>query len=443
MLKVTRSDAVWFTGYVSVVLSLVYGFAVQSGWPVLPSLAALLAISAGCSLLCLLSVPETAKLLISAGLSGRDCHRKATDPPTVLAEGTGVAVGFTYAIALTIFVPFLFIDRAGWTTVELKELSMFLAGLLSINSMCFLGFADNVLNLRWRHKLTLPTIAALPVLFVYYTQEGSTYVLLPDVIRDLIFSSSPSLAVNFGPFYYIFLGMLSVFGTNAINILAGLNGLEVGQSIVLAVAMIANVLVQMNRHSWDSWQFNNETIFSLYILVPFLCCSIALWLFNRYPARIFVGDTYCYLAGTVLAVAGILGHCSKTLLLFMLPQVINFLYSVPQLFRVIPCPRHRMPVYVEAVDRVDVSFTDWIEEKTISPVLVSMVTKLKLAKVERKAKKIRFSNLTVINYVLWKIGKPVNEGKLVNFLLAMQVVWILLAFGLRYKAAGLVYTLVD
>ena len=320
---------------------------------------------------------------------------------------------------------------------------MFLAGLLSINSMCFLGFADNVLNLRWRHKLTLPTIAALPVLFVYYTQEGSTYVLLPDVIRDLIFSSSPSLAVNFGPFYYIFLGMLSVFGTNAINILAGLNGLEVGQSIVLAVAMIANVLVQMNRHSWDSWQFNNETIFSLYILVPFLCCSIALWLFNRYPARIFVGDTYCYLAGTVLAVAGILGHCSKTLLLFMLPQVINFLYSVPQLFRVIPCPRHRMPVYVEAVDRVDVSFTDWIEEKTISPVLVSMVTKLKLAKVERKAKKIRFSNLTVINYVLWKIGKPVNEGKLVNFLLAMQVVWILLAFGLRYKAAGLVYTLVD
>lgn len=43
------------------------------------------------------------------------------------------------------------------------------------------------------------------------------------------------------------------------------------------------------------------------------------------------------------AVAGILGHYSKTLLLFFIPQILNTIYSLPQLFRVIPCPRHRMP----------------------------------------------------------------------------------------------------
>jgi UDP-N-acetylglucosamine--dolichyl-phosphate N-acetylglucosaminephosphotransferase len=43
------------------------------------------------------------------------------------------------------------------------------------------------------------------------------------------------------------------------------------------------------------------------------------------------------------AVAGILGHFSKTLLLFFLPQIFNFLYSTPQLFKLIPCPRHRLP----------------------------------------------------------------------------------------------------
>ncbi|VDP50681.1 unnamed protein product [Soboliphyme baturini] len=46
------------------------------------------------------------------------------------------------------------------------------------------------------------------------------------------------------------------------------------------------------------------------------------------------------------AVVGILGHFSKTLLLFFIPQILNFLYSLPQLFRIVPCPRHRLPRYV-------------------------------------------------------------------------------------------------
>ncbi len=44
------------------------------------------------------------------------------------------------------------------------------------------------------------------------------------------------------------------------------------------------------------------------------------------------------------AVVGILGHFSKTLLLFLLPQIFNFIYSSPQLFKLYPCPRHRLPL---------------------------------------------------------------------------------------------------
>ncbi len=67
---------------------------------------------------------------------------------------------------------------------------------------------------------------------------------------------------------------------------------------------------------------------------------------RRCPAKVFVGDTYCYFAGMTFAVVGILGHFSKTLLLFFIPQILNFLYSTPQLFKFVPCPRHRLPVYV-------------------------------------------------------------------------------------------------
>lgn len=63
----------------------------------------------------------------------------------------------------------------------------------------------------------------------------------------------------------------------------------------------------------------------------------------RFPARVFVGDTFCYFAGQVLACAGVLGHFSKTLLLFFVPQLFNFALSLPQLAALTPCPRHRVP----------------------------------------------------------------------------------------------------
>ncbi len=81
--------------------------------------------------------------------------------------------------------------------------------------------------------------------------------------------------------------------------------------------------------------------------------TTALLCHNWCPARAFVGDTFCYFAGMTFAVAGILGHfrfgggargaevdCnltaagSKTMVLFFVPQTINFLLSVPQLFHV-------------------------------------------------------------------------------------------------------------
>jgi len=69
------------------------------------------------------------------------------------------------------------------------------------------------------------------------------------------------------------------------------------------------------------------------------------FLLIRYPSSVFVGDSYTYFAGMTLAVAGIQGHFSKTLMLFFLPELINFALSLPQLFKLVPCPRHRVPKY--------------------------------------------------------------------------------------------------
>lgn len=42
------------------------------------------------------------------------------------------------------------------------------------------------------------------------------------------------------------MGMLAVFCTNAINILAGINGIEAGQSLVIAASIIVFNIVELN-----------------------------------------------------------------------------------------------------------------------------------------------------------------------------------------------------
>ena len=88
--------------------------------------------------------------------------------------------------------------------------------------MILLGFADDVLNLQWRHKLLLPTMASLPLLTVYFASGGLTSVLLPWPFR-----SETRQMIELSVLYYCYMALLAVFCTNAINILAGINGVEV------------------------------------------------------------------------------------------------------------------------------------------------------------------------------------------------------------------------
>ena len=87
---------------------------------------------------------------------------------------------------------------------------------------------NTFLDLKWRHKIFLPTIASLPILVVYYITTNRTEIALPLILRPWIGST-----IDLGILYYIYMGMLAIFCTNAINILAGINGLEVGQSVII------------------------------------------------------------------------------------------------------------------------------------------------------------------------------------------------------------------
>lgn len=304
---------------------------------------------------------------------------------------------------------------------------MYNAALLSITLILLLGFVDDVVDLKWRYKLVVPFVAALPLLVMY---TGATSIRIPQPVRWLLVSGGEPTAltnllealgmtvytngggglVDMHSWYLAAIVLLVVFCTNAINIYAGVNGLEVGQAVVIGAAMLFTNLFEMWLHPYSdpSWPHN----FSMSLLFPFLGVSGALLGANWYPADVFVGDTFCYFAGMTLAVAGILGNYSKTLLLFFTPQIVNFVYSLPQLFGLVPCPRHRLPKFDAATN-------------TVSPSTYTL-------------NGAQHDNLTLICLVL-RVTGPLHERTLVLVLMGIQAFACAAGIAARYALSDIVY----
>jgi UDP-N-acetylglucosamine--dolichyl-phosphate N-acetylglucosaminephosphotransferase len=102
------------------------------------------------------------------------------------------------------------------------------------------------------------------------------------------------------------MGLLAVFCTNSINIYAGINGIEVGQSIVISDSVLLHNVIVLGLVKRSDVYHNH--VFSLSVMMPFLFVCLALFKFNKFPSSVFVGDTFCNFAGMTFAVVGILGH---------------------------------------------------------------------------------------------------------------------------------------
>lgn len=298
--------------------------------------------------------------------------------------------------------------------------------------MIFLGYTDDTLDLKWRYKLILPTVASLPLLVSY---TGMTAVYIPPMFRFLLMqeghltllgkfidifavvdTEAMGAIIELNKLFLVFMGMLAVFCTNAINILAGINGLECGQAYVIAVSILFFKLFDI-----ICGRDGEHQMFALIMIIPFIGVTLGLLRHNWYPSAVFVGDTFCYFSGMTFAVIGIHGHFSKTLLLLFIPQIFNFLYSVPQLFKLVPCPRHRLPKINAATGLLNCSTFPCEKHE------------YRLLKV--KADDTECPNLTLICFVL-RLSGPLHERTLTLTLLAIQLACSVVAFYIRYAMLG-------
>ena len=251
---------------------------------------------------------------------GPSWHKKKEGTPTM--GGLAFIAGTVIAGALLLFARF-----------DLKYIMMLLISL----GFGLIGFTDDYikvvkkrnLGLTARQKFLLQTIlAVIYVVVLQQTGNLDNHIIIP-------FVSQP---IHINQFIYVILIMLVVTGTvNAVNLTDGIDGLAA--SITTAVLIFFAAVSVFLSDLGGAW-------YSLSVLGG----CLAFLMFNKYPARVFMGDTGSLFLGGSLSVLAvglkmpliliIVGFVYLFETLSVIIQVTSFKLTGKRVFKMSPIHHH-------------------------------------------------------------------------------------------------------
>lgn len=228
---------------------------------------------------------------------GKDINKK--DRPEVpLLGGIGIIAGFIAGV-----FSLLVLDPNSERVIS--------AILLSSLLIAFLGLLDDFLNLRQSIRAFTPIFAAVP-LSLY--SLGHSTISIPFIGQ-----------INFGIYFYIFIIPLALTITsNAFNMLEGLNGLGAGLGLIMALTL---GYIGLLRGGLENTEIAGEVAL---ILASSL---LAFLYYNKYPAKVFIGNVGTYFIGSVIGSIGIAGYMYTALTVLYIPYVIEFVLKAKTKFK--------------------------------------------------------------------------------------------------------------
>ena len=248
-----------------------------------------------CVTLCLL--PYWIKKAKEIGLLWEDMNKFAKGKVSG-SGGIMVSLGFVMGTLSYVAYRVFFLPNHNGSLVEIFSL---LTVILILGSV---GFIDDLLGWRKgglsrRSRLFLVAMAAIPLVVI---NAGKSSITLP------LWGS-----IDIGLLYPLILIPIGVMGaTTTYNFLAGFNGLEAGNGIILLFS-----LAIVSFFTGNSW---------LSIIALCMCASLLAFLFfNFSPAKVFPGDSLTYSVGGLIAAMSILGNFEKIAIFFFIPYVLETL----------------------------------------------------------------------------------------------------------------------
>ncbi len=231
-------------------------------------------------LLVYFTIPKWIDKAKEFGFVGRDMHKKKS----IVAEGGGVVVLFGIVLGILFYIAI--------ETFYMKNTSNLIKILAFISVLllsAIVGLLDDLLGwkkgLSRKIRLLIIAFAAIPLMAI---DAGHSTMILP-------FLGS----INLGLLYPLFIIPFGIVGATAtFNFLAGYNGLEASQGILILSALA--IATYITGSKWLS-------IICLYGVVSL----IAFYFYNKTPAKVFPGDVLTYVIGSFIAVVVILGNLEK------------------------------------------------------------------------------------------------------------------------------------
>ena len=222
------------------------------------------------------------------GLVGKDMN-KFDKKELAESGGVGVLFGFVLGVLSYVAVKTFYFDTA-------TNLIYTFALLSCILIIGFIGLMDDILGwkigLNIKTKIFLLAFASIPLIVI---NSGESNLL----------------GIELGLVYPLILIPLGIIATSTtFNILAGYNGLEASQGILILSALA--IITYRTSNPWLS-----------VILLSMVASLVAFYFFNKFPARIFPGDTLTYPVGALIAITAILGNVEKIAVFFFIPYIIE------------------------------------------------------------------------------------------------------------------------
>ena len=247
-------------------------------------------------LMVLAMMPTWIKRIKEVGLCGKDMHKNCDEK---VAESGGICVIAGFVLGVLVYIAMkTFYFKTSSNIIEIFAL------LCTILIVGFIGMIDDIcgwkIGLSKKARLFWVLIAAIPLMVINAGNASSLSLYLN----------------NSGWIYPLIIIPLGIIGASTtFNFLAGYNGLEAGMGILIISALSAVSFITGN-----TW-----------LALVGLCMVASLlgfFIFNKYPAKVFPGDTLTYSVGALIAGMAILGDYEKFALFIFIPYFIEIILKV-------------------------------------------------------------------------------------------------------------------
>ncbi|MEA2070292.1 MAG: hypothetical protein U9O98_03285 [Asgard group archaeon] len=237
---------------------------------------------------------------LKLGIYGRDVHKK--DKPKV-AEMGGVGIVLVLLILISCSIA-IYPDY--W--------EHFVVALIIIIIVALIGIWDDLRALGPIIKPFLLLIPSIP-LILWQLIENPGF----DPNELMLFTPRPLLpligSVRITIIYWILIPFAITVLANSTNMLDVMNGsTPITMMMVTGTAIISTILFYIR---------GVMTVPGMVLSVILFGCLFAFFWFNKYPAKIFCGDTGSLTIGAVIALVAIFGRIEIVIIVAMMPQIMN------------------------------------------------------------------------------------------------------------------------